>query len=345
MKRFFPLAIAVFAACHGSGSSEPTPLQPLSGRIPLSELGTSTYKGFEGGLYDGGSNVMSSAHRNEGIARRRAIVLLDVAGNPSASGRIIVLSVGMSNTTQEFCNGASTTTSCASYSFMGQAAADGQVNKTTLSLVNGARGSQTASSWDDPSDVQYDTVRFNRLQPLGLTERQVQVAWVKLANAGPTDSLPGSSDALTLEASLAAVVRAMKVRYPNLEMVFLSSRIYAGYATTTLNPEPYAYESGFAVKWLIAAQVKQMATGVVDGTARSLDYRTGEAPWLAWGPYLWAAGTTPRQGDGLTWAQSDFAQDGTHPGQSGVQKVGQQLLTFFKTSEFTSCWFLTAGSC
>jgi hypothetical protein len=99
------------------------------------------------------------------------------------------------------------------------------------------------------------------------------------------------------------------------------------------------------VKWLIAAQVKQIASGTVDATAGSLDYRTGEAPWLAWGPYLWADGATPRQGDGLTWVVSDFAPDGTHPATTGIQKVGQQLLTFFKTSEFTSCWFLAGQSC
>ena len=345
MKRLRSFALVMVAACSGSHSGEPTRQGLISDRVPLTELGTNTYKGFEGGLYDGGSNVMPDAHRSEGLARRKAIVPLDATGNPSAGGKIIVLSVGMSNTTQEFCNGASTTTNCLSYSFMGQAAADAQVNKTTLALVNGARGSQAASLWDDPADVQYDTVRFNRLEPLGFTERQVQVAWVKLANPGPTDSLPGSSDALNLEASLGKVVRAMRVRYPNLKMVFFSSRIYAGYATTTLNPEPYAYESGFSVKWLIAAQVKQIATAVVDATAGSLDYRTGEAPWLAWGPYLWAAGTTPRQSDGLTWVQSDFAADGTHPAPSGIQKVGQQLLTFFKTSEFTSCWFVAGGSC
>jgi hypothetical protein len=313
--------------------------------MPLPELGINTYKGFAGGLYDGGSNVMADAHRSEGIARRNALVPLDANGNSSANGRIVVLSVGMSNTTQEFCSGASTPANCSATSFMGQASADAQVNKTTLTLLNGARGGQAASSWDDPADAQYDTVRFNRLEALGLSERQVQVAWVKLANPGPTDSLPGSADALNLEASLGNVVRAMRVRYPNLKMVFLSSRIYAGYATTTLNPEPYAYESGFSVKWLIAAQVKQIATGSVDPTAGSLDYRTGEAPWLAWGPYLWADGTKPRQGDGLTWVVSDFASDGTHPSQTGVQKVGTQLLTFFKTSEFTSCWFLAGTSC
>jgi hypothetical protein len=211
--------------------------------------------------------------------------------------------------------------------------------------VNGARGSQVAASWDSPTDEQYDTVRFNRLAALGLTEAQVQIAWVKLANPGPTDSLPGTSDAQNLEAALGRVVRALKVRYPNLKMVFLSSRIYAGYATTTLNPEPYAYESGFSVKWLISAQVRQIASGTVDAEAGSLDYRTGEAPWLAWGPYIWADGATPNQADGLFYIVSDLQADGTHPSPAGMTKVGTALLAFFKSSQFTSCWFLAGTTC
>ena len=35
--------------------------------------------------------------------------------------------------------------------------------------------------------------------------------------------------------------------------MFLQSRTYGGYATTNENPDPYAYEYGFATKWLIQA--------------------------------------------------------------------------------------------
>ena len=38
--------------------------------------------------------------------------------------------------------------------------------------------------------------------------------------------------------------------------------------------------------------------------------------------------------------QSDFEADGTHPAQSGEQKVGARLLQFLKTSPYAAPWFL-----
>ena len=112
---------------------------------------------------------------------------------------------------------------------MGQAAADASVNHTTLAIVNGARGGQDAQAWDATTDANYDTVRLNRLGPLGLTERQVQIVWVKQADAGPQDSLPSAqSDAYQLESRLGNIARALRSHYPNLKITFFSSRIYAG---------------------------------------------------------------------------------------------------------------------
>src|SRR6266480_1103965 len=337
-------AALVLAGCGDPApGTGPTP----EARVPLPQLGIGRYKGSVGGLYPTGANVEPAAHASAGQSRAQAIVPRDTSGAPSAGGTIVLLSLGMSNTTQEFCAGSSTTTSCSSWSFMGQAAADTNVNHTTLAIVNGARGGQDAQAWDAATDVNFDTVRLNRLAPLGLTEKQVQVVWVKQADAGPQDSLPSTqADAYQLESRLGNIARALKTHYPNLQIIFYSSRIYAGYATTTLNPEPFAYESGFAVKWLIQAQIEQMSNGgtVTDARAGDLNYNTGAA-WLAWGPYLWADGMTPRQGDGLVWQSTDFVQDGTHPSQSGQQKVGTMLLAFFKTSPFTKCWFGNGGTC
>ena len=165
--------------------------------------------------------------------------------------------------------------------------------------------------------------------------------WLKQADAGPTSSLPSSqADAYTLESRLGNILRAIKVRYPNIGQVFLSSRIYAGYASTTLNPEPYAYESGFSVKWLVQAQMATQGTPP-DHVAGDLNYTT-VAPWIAWAAYLWADGTIPRS-DGLTWVCSDFQTDGTHPSTSGDHKVGAMLLAFFLHSPLTQSWFVAVG--
>src|ERR671936_402607 len=67
----------------------------------------------------------------------------------------------------------------------------------------------------------------------------------------------------------AAIVAILRARYPNLKLVYVSSRTYGGYATTPLNPEPYAYDSGFAVKWLVTHPHPPRAKGAgVGGGAR-----------------------------------------------------------------------------
>lgn len=320
-------------------SPTPSPVDYTTPEVPLIDLGADTYLGFTGGLYGNGENTPPATHRAEGIARANALEPLDVGGNPDGAGRIVLLSVGMSNTTQEFCS-QSGDEPCDAWTFMGQASADAEVESSVLRIVNGAKGGQAAASWDDAADANYDRVA-GILSGFGLSEAQVQVAWVKQANPNPSVSLPDpSADAYALEASLGDIVRAMKTRYPNLRMVFFSSRIYGGYATTTLNPEPYAYESGLSVQWVIRAQIDQEDGAGVDATAGDLSYAS--APWLGWAPYLWADGTTASSA-GVSWDPGDFQSDGTHPGQSAEEKVGAALLDFFKSSPFAQCWFLASA--
>ena len=297
------------------------------GKTPINDLGAGLYLNqFAGGLYPGGSNDVPAAHAAAGVNHAAGIAPLDAQGQPSPSGKYILLSIGMSNTTQEFQR------------FMQLAAANPQVNHATLKIIDGAAGGRTADTWDSPTDQNYDRIRDTILNPQGLSELQVQAAWVKVANAGPQVSLPApNSDAYTLLQQQGNIVRALKVRYPNIKVVFLASRVYAGYASTTLNPEPYAYESGFAVKWLIEAQINQMSGGGVDPIAGDLDDDT-VAPWIAWGPYLWADGLTPRS-DGLIWQCGDFQPDGTHPSDAGRSKVANMLLNFLLTSPFSQPWF------
>src|SRR5205823_5438823 len=96
--------------------------------------------------------------------------------------------------------------------------------------------------------------------------------------------------------------------------------------------EPYAFESGFSVKWLVEEQLKGDA-------ALNFDPKKGEvkAPWLSWGPYLWANGV--KTADNLPYEEADFANDGTHPSAAGQKKVAERLLAFFKTDSTAKVWF------
>jgi hypothetical protein len=145
-----------------------------------------------------------------------------------------------------------------------------------LTLVDGAQGGMTASDWANAGCSCW-SVLTSRLQQAGVSPSQVTTAWIKLADAGPTSGFPGY--ARTLKDETAAVLRLLKERFANLALAYLSSRIYAGYATTTLNPEPYAYESGLAVRWVIEDQIDgapSMAfSGVGAGTVRAC---LGRAP-------------------------------------------------------------------
>ncbi|MEX2309726.1 MAG: hypothetical protein WD738_19290 [Pirellulales bacterium] len=305
---------------------------------PLNDLGSGLYlNAFQGGLYPNGSNAVPAPHAAEGIARALAVQPLNTLGEPAADGKYVLVSIGMSNTTQEFCSRAQG--SCQPFSFMGQAATHPAVDHTSLVIVDGAAGGKSAAYWDSPTDPDYDRIVDQILAPNGLSEQQVQAAWVKVANPGPTISLPNANaDAYRLVEQMGDIARALKVRFPNLQQVLFSSRIYAGYATTNLNPEPYAYESGLAVKWLVEAQINQMNGGGIDPRAGDLDYSTGVAPWIAWGPYLWADGLNPRS-DGLIWERSDLANDGTHPSNAGREKVATMLLDFMLNSAFSQSWF------
>jgi len=253
-----------------------------------------------------------------------------------------MVSIGMSNTTQEYC-AMQNPAPCESWSFVGQALLDPAVNHTTLVFVNGARGGQSAEFWDAPNEPNYDRVRDINLAQSGLSEAQVQIGWVKVANPNPRMALPSpQADAYRLVQQMGNIVRAMKTRYPNLQIVYLSSRIYGGYTTSSLNPEPYAYESGLAVKWLIAAQIEQKRSGKIDPLAGNLDYDSA-APWVAWGAYLWANGMQPRS-DGLIWTRTDFQSDFTHPSTEGERKVGALLLSFLKKDPTARSWFLADAS-
>ncbi|MBK8484554.1 MAG: T9SS type A sorting domain-containing protein [Saprospiraceae bacterium] len=294
---------------------------PILDTIPLNELGLSSWKNQAGGLYENGLNNRPLNHEIAGVSIANSIVPLNDFGIfDEANGKIVLLSIGMSNATQE-------------YSVFKQLTDTFKLKNPKVIIVDGAQGGQTAAVIKDPN-ANFWSVINQRLSQQNLNPLQVQTVWLKEANANPTMAFP--KHAQDLKADLKTIVKILKTKYPNLKLVYLSSRIYGGYANTPLNPEPYAYESGFSVKWLINDQIQ-------GDTALAFSGRNPNAPWLSWGPYLWAKGSTARA-DGLTWQFSDFVTDGTHPSNSGRLKVAKMLLDFFSTDSTSIPWFLRKNS-
>ena len=288
------------------------PPQDSTGLVPLPDLGKGMYKGFEGGLYPGGKNQPPKAHLEAGLKAAKSVGPLDAEGRPAPDGKIVLLSCGMSNTTMEF------------QVFQKIAKADASLNPH-LVIVDGAQGGQTAHVTGNP-EANYWKVDDERIAAAGVTAKQVQVVWLKQANARPSEGFPAAAKAL--QADIVNTLHNLKERFPNLKIAYLSSRIYGGYATTPLNPEPYAYEGGFAVKWVIADQIAGKPDAV-------------KSPWLAWGPYLWTDGMKGRKSDGVTWLKDDVVdRDRTHPSDAGREKVAQMLLTFLKTDPTARIWFV-----
>jgi len=306
MKTLVPITVAVAVALWLSASVAPAsraaPQAECSlsstGLVPLTDMGRRKYRGYRGGLYPAGRNRPSPAYLRKGLAGARQVRPID--------GKIVLLSVGMSNATQEF-------------SAFKQVADRDDSKNPSLTIVDGAQ-----DGWDAErvkAEPAYWVAVDERLAAADASAEQVQAVWLKEAIAGEDRRFP--RDARALQTDLRAIVRTMRFRYPNLRLVYLSSRTYGGYAITGLNPEPAAYDSGYAVRGLI----QQRMSGKVKG------------PWLGWGPYLWTDGLRGRR-DGLVWSCDDVEEDGTHPSKTGVQKVVTMLLTFFKTDPTARRWFV-----
>jgi len=295
------LAVALWVSASVAPSSQAQSQAECSltstGLVPLTDMGRRRYRGFRGGLYPAGRNKPSPGYLRKGLASARRVRPI--------GDKIVLLSVGMANTTQEF-------------SAFKRAADRDPAKNGNLTIVDGAQ-----DGWDAErvrTDSTYWDTIDERLTAAGVSSDQVQAVWLKELIAGEARRFP--KDARGLQNDLRVIARTMRFRYPNLRLVYLSSRTYGGYAITGLNPEPAAYDSGYAVRGLI----QERMGGKVKG------------PWLGWGPYLWTDGLRGRK-DGLVWTCDDVQDDGTHPSKTGIQKVVNMLLTFFKTDPTARRWF------
>lgn len=310
--RFIGAACVLTLAAFSQGEQS-TGLTPLTDFVE-----GQTYNGMPGGLYGRNSNARPAAWERSLLSQTSQIVPRAADGTPNSNGKIGLVTIGMSNTSQE------------SNAFI-RLANGSQVLSPSVTVVNGAQGGQDVRDWGSANlPIVWRTLN-QRVQQAGLTPKQVQVVWIKHAFARPEQYGDSAQHLNRFMREMSVVIERLKGTFPNLKVAYLSSRIYGGYGETRLNPEPYAYEYAFGVKRLIEMQALRGHL--------NWDETKGEvkAPILAWGPYLWADGENPRK-DGLVWLREDFAPDGTHPSNPGTLKVARMLLQFFR-SESSTTWF------
>ena len=229
-----------------------------------------------------------------------------------------MISIGMSNTTQEFATKGM-------QNFKLRADADPAKNPQ-LVIVDGAQGGQDAPAWINPNcgDMGHGQSAPHR----GRRHGAAGPGRLAQAGAGRSKQLRRlSGPRASVAGRLEIIVRNLKTNFPNIKITYLSPRTRAYTNTpTALNPEPFAFETGFAAKWTVENQISGAGNLNFDPANGAV-----VAPLILWGPYIWADGLSPRS-DGFTWLCSDLEADFTHPSASGgVPKVASHLLAFFKT--------------
>lgn len=305
-----------------NANSAPLTPHESTGLIPITQMKPGElYKGQDGGLYGNCSNNPPADQEKRALDAAGKMTPLDASGNPAKDGSIVMISIGISNTTMEFSH------------FINAANQDPDKNPQ-LKLVDCAHGGRDAQMWADPNRKELWDFVEQRLQSAGAADQQVQACWIKLCLAGPEKygDFPKSSD--LLRDDIITVIGYLKARFPNLKLAYLSSRTYGGYCLRDSNPEPFAYEGAFAVRGVIQEQIKGNPKLTYD-----------RSPVVLWGPYLWADGVKGRAMDDLVYKREDYlASDGTHPTESGKRKITAMLLYFFKSDPTSRTWFCREGA-
>ncbi len=315
------LAVTLHGAAHAQRCNNTS-----VGFTPINDLGAGVYRGWQGGLYPGGFNERPTDHQAAGELLASQIQPLDLNGQPDpVGGKIVLLAIGMSNSWQEF-------------SALKLLINDFGPRNQKMIVVNGAQPGKDIDQILEFGGEYWFNIR-DSLAEQGVSNLQVQAIWFKQAEAFPAfdgndTTFHGYVD--SLKAKFLTAITIARAKFPNAKVCYMASRTYGGYADFQLNPEPFAYYTGWTVKRLIEDQING---------APELSYAEPDplAPWLSWGLYMWADGLIPRS-DGLIWECSDFQPDGTHPSETGETKVATALLNFFATDATTRPWFLEGTS-
>ena len=298
-----------------------------TGLIPLVDLLTGTYEGYQGGLYPGGGNTIPAAHMDSGIAIANAILPLNFDGDAdTVYGKVVFVALGGGSSQKAFNRFYSDFQNAGYYDSCVRII-NACMEEYDLRDMFGPAADDTY--WKDVNDF---------LQNVNVKKRQVRAVW--LMTPALTDTFTTTADFIdTLSAAYVHAIHEIKNQFSNVDLMFLTGSPYGGYTDSNALQsaallEPASYLTDFAIKQAIAAQI----------SGDSLLAYSGDdpvAPWLAWGPNIWADGRNIRTYDGLRWlCPGDYDTDGNgyYLGGSGLTKISSRLYDFFTTSPVTTPW-------
>ena len=295
----------------------------------LIDLKTGLYLGYQGGLYPDGSNTMPYSHYADGMNISRQVFPLNADGAVD----LVDGKVGF------ICLGASTAGNAFNH-FKTVCEEDPAVNPC-LKFANcavGAKGLEVmidtiedAWYWDD--EVMPD------LDYAGITRHQVEIIWVMVTSRIDTILIwPYQPQEVANKYEI--LMQVLLKKFPNLKQVYLSGFNYGGYADPTkefydMIMEPSSYWNNWSVKFLIERQIEDDP---------GLDYKAPDrvAPWLGWGPHIWADGLRANTTDHLRWVcEVDYKPDGGgyHMSNTGKDKMGKLIYDYFINSPIAADWF------
>ena len=306
--------------------------EALTGLTPLNDLGVGTYLSQAGGLYPDGTTARPVAHEAIGLYYANSILPSNLCGLKADRGNIVLMSIGMSSCNQEFVQ------------FQVDLKRSSLNLNSSLILYNGAKGGVTVEQMVDRDATYWQEVirKMTTAGPnnSGISRFQPRAVWFKNTYDIPT-TYTFPTHAQNLRTDLIPVMQNIKYWFPNVNLCYVTSKNYGGWvdrapsAAVPQRAEPLSYEIAWAYKWLIEDQIN----GVANLNCNPANGKV-VVPWIAWGPYIWADGTTARI-DGVTQPCSRFEEDdGYHPSAAGETQTSVLLQNHFSSDTTTTPWFM-----
>jgi hypothetical protein len=256
-----------------------------------------------------------AAHEVAGLVAAQAIVPLDASGLPDPTGRIGMVTIGMSNAAMIYNK----------WSQVMLTVGGGDKDRhPAFRIIKAALSGKTAESWSVQTNNVWATAKTRTIQA-GLTIPQVQAAAVMMTQKYPRVVYSGSTGHPMTEAQVRAVIDNLVFHFPNVRVVYLSGLNYTGYSDDPAlsfsdrerAPEPYVHNDSILLASLVTSG--------------------GFPVWVDFTD-LWADGVTPNPLTGLSYACGDVAVDGVHPSKTGGQKLGYFLRDRWEVDPVTRGW-------